>query len=188
MNNREKGVALVLALAALVLATILAVGFATSMRTERQASLSMASNQNAEFIARAAVDHASAILSKNIPQPLPPGQAPTANNWSIAPGMLFVGNTLIPLSSGDSTSATDPDLNQVDSAGNPAIGPAGTVIRAAWVNVLADPSQPADGTATLVNGTKNQIFGRYAFWMDDENSKININTAYGRPTTSTSLF
>ncbi len=91
MKDREKGVALVLALAAVVLATILAVGFATSMRTERQASVSMASNQSAEFIARAAVDHASAILSKNIPQPRPPGQAPTANNWSIAPGMLFVG-------------------------------------------------------------------------------------------------
>ena len=45
------------------------------------------------------------------------------------------------------------------------------------MNVLADPSQVADGTATLLNGTKNQIIGRYAFWMDDENSKLNLNTA-----------
>ncbi len=100
----------------------------------------------------------------------------------------MLGNTPIPLSSGDSTSATDPDLNQVDSAGNPAIVPAATAIRAAWVNVLADPSQAADGTATLLNGTKNQIVGRYAFWMDDENSKLNINTAYGRPVPPTTPY
>jgi hypothetical protein len=187
-------------LAALVLATILAVGFATSMRTERQASVSMANNQNAELIARAAVDHATALLSKNIPQPLPPGVSPTPSNWSVAPGCLFVWNaatssyTTVPLSSGDSTNTADPDLNQVDANGNPAItlptpSPTATpVIRAAWVNVLADPSQPANGSAALLNGTKNQIIGRYAFWMDDENSKINITTAYGRPDSSSLYF
>jgi hypothetical protein len=147
----------------------------------------MASNQKAELIARAAVEHASSILYKNIPQPLPPGQTPAANNWSVAPGMLFVGNTSIPLSSGDSTSSSDPDLNQVDSGGNPEIG-AGTQIKVAWVNVFADPSQAANGTVQLANGTYNQIVGRYAFWMDDENSKINLNTAYGKPTTQGGYF
>ncbi len=26
----------------------------------------------------------------------------------------------------------------------------------------------------------NPIIGRYGFWIDDENNKINLNTAYGK--------
>ena len=40
-----------------------------------------------------------------------------------------------------------------------------------WANVLRDPSQTA--------GSNNAIIGRYAFWVDDEGAKININTADG---------
>ena len=40
-----------------------------------------------------------------------------------------------------------------------------------WANVLRDPSQTA--------GSDNAIIGRYAFWVDDEGAKININTADG---------
>ena len=40
-----------------------------------------------------------------------------------------------------------------------------------WVNVLQNPN--------AVAGAANPIVGRYAYWVDDENAKININTADG---------
>ncbi|HEY5811690.1 MAG TPA: hypothetical protein VIT23_03435 [Terrimicrobiaceae bacterium] len=48
-------------------------------------------------------------------------------------------------------------------------------VPASWVYLLRDPTKPADAD--------NPIIGRYAFWMDDENARININTAYGKPAT-----
>ena len=40
-----------------------------------------------------------------------------------------------------------------------------------WVNLLRNPSQSPSDT--------NAIIGRYAFWVDDEGAKINVNTADG---------
>ena len=62
-NHREKqGIALVLTLAILAIATILVVAFVSSMRTERQAAASMASNTTAGIIAQTALDHAIATV------------------------------------------------------------------------------------------------------------------------------
>jgi len=73
-RRNEDGIALILTLAILVIATILVVGFVASMRTERQAAASIANNMNAALIAQAAIDHATSILDRNIPQPVPPGR------------------------------------------------------------------------------------------------------------------
>ena len=40
-----------------------------------------------------------------------------------------------------------------------------------WANLLRDPTQPASAS--------NAVVGRYAFWVDDEGAKINVNTADG---------
>jgi hypothetical protein len=183
MNRRfvpqyERGVALVLTLAILVIATILVVGFVSSMRTERQAATSLGSNVNASIISQSALDHAISILARNIPQPLGPGVTPAAQNWAINPGLLTTfsvsGNTAIPLNSGD-PSGSDPNLNSLELGGTNSdiLGPNNSPMRAAWVNLPSDPSKTASAT--------NPIVGRYAFWIDDENSKININTAFGKP-------
>src|SRR4051794_30283483 len=74
--GRESGIALVLTLAMLVIATILVVGFVSSMRTERQAAASISNGEAAEVIAQAAVDHAMSILDQNIPQPRVPAPFP----------------------------------------------------------------------------------------------------------------
>ena len=47
-------------------------------------------------------------------------------------------------------------------------------MRVAWVPVLRDPTLPV--------GATNPIIGRYGFWIDDENARVNINTAYGKAT------
>ena len=51
-NSGERGVALVITLAILVIATILVVAFVTSMRTERQAATTMANNSIAAILAQ----------------------------------------------------------------------------------------------------------------------------------------
>ena len=53
-------------------------------------------------------------------------------------------------------------------------------MRVAWIPVLQNPATPASST--------NKIIGRYGFWIDDENSKININTAYGKPSASAGYY
>src|SRR4051812_44996459 len=119
--RNNQGIALVLTLAILVIATILVVGFTSSMRTERQAAASSANNAAATVVAQAALEHAISLLDKNIPQPVPPSAAlPAATNWSIRPGLLTTtqsGNApiQIPLSSNPSigypSTARDAELN-----------------------------------------------------------------------------
>src|SRR2546423_7414867 len=179
----ERGIALVLTLAILVIATILVVGFATSMRTERQASASIANSLSAAIIAQAATDHAITILDKNIPQPVPPGVS-TANptNWIINPGLLTTirgtaAPIQIPLSSNPSiaysSTAQDAELNVPQLSGSGyTILPTPASMRVAWIPLLKDPS--------LAAGTTNRIIGRHGFWIDDESSTININTLRGK--------
>jgi hypothetical protein len=182
----EKGIALVLTLAILVIATILVVGFAASMRTERHAAATMANNEVAGLLSQSAVEHAISILDMNIPQPVPPGASTTnPTNWIINPGLLTTvqgtnAPVQVPLSSNPSASYTstiqDAQLNILQLSGSGyTVLPTSESMRVAWIPVLKDPSAPASVT--------NQITGRYAFWIDDEGAKININTAYGKPST-----
>ena len=180
----ERGIALILTLAILVIATILVVGFVTSMRTERQATTSMANNASAAVLTSTAIDHAIAILDKNIPQPVRPGLVSAApTNWIISPGLLTTvtgtsGVTQIPLSSGPAGTIpeTRAELNvsKLTGAGHTLL-PTADSLSVAWLPVLQDPS--------IGPSAANRISGRYAFWIDDESAKINLNTALGKPST-----
>ena len=192
-TKHENGVALIITLSLLVVATILVTGFLVSMRTERQAAQSMANSQLTDVIAQDAVQHATALLDNNIPQPVPPGQTPKPQNWIVSPGLLTKiagvdGTTpqYIPLSTNTDYLNPPPTANSVDlNAAIPGSSPASNYMDAVgstvgpmlttWVNVLQNPLAPASAT--------NPVVGRYAFWIDDENAKINVNTAYGKPTT-----
>ena len=46
-------------------------------------------------------------------------------------------------------------------------------MRVAWIPVLKDPSKKA--------GADNMMTARYAFWIDDETSKLNTSVALGKP-------
>jgi hypothetical protein len=213
-GKSSRGIALVITLSMLVIATILVLGFTASMRTERHAAASIANEQNAELLAQAAVDHAISILDQNIPQPHVPSPTPappapieapyteytrfgggsvadvSAVNWVTQPGLLTTiarhtaTNTdtikQIPLSSNPATTYSS---NSDDADVNPRLlnGTANVItqtnqeLRVAWVPVLQDP--------TAAPSAANRIVGRYGFWMDDESTKVNINTAYGKTST-----
>lgn len=212
--KKTDGVALVITLSLLVIVTILVVGFTTSMRTERQASTSIANSAMTSVAINTTIDHAIALLDRNIPQPLPPGAIVpypdwnrfggpsaavtdiTSVNWVTQPGMLTTvahhsftnSDTIleIPLSSNPnanySSTSQDAELNVPLLSGSgytilPTPTGAGTPrpMRVAWIPITKDPSS--------VGGATNPIVARYGFWVDDESTKININTAYGKPST-----
>ncbi|PTY01751.1 hypothetical protein DB346_11185 [Verrucomicrobia bacterium LW23] len=205
--RRRAGFVLPMVLVILATITMLCVGLFLAISRERAAARAMAENDKARLVAAAAVEHAKALLS-NIPQPKPPVPAATGNlgvsidasptrGWATAPGLLTVTQgpssvQYIPLSSNPSAEYVplpdDADLNEPlfepDSKGAPRYpiipasagsggGGAAVPLRVAWVNLLRDPSQPAS--------KDNPVVARYAFWMDDESTKLNINTAYGKP-------
>jgi hypothetical protein len=202
LRRHHRAIALIVTLVSLVIATILIVAFVTTMRTERRAANAVANDERSKLIAQTAVQHAMALLNKNIPQPVPLGYvsgvtsgSTTATatgtppvNWMINPGLLTLytgaaGSTprYVPLSTDTNSAspATVPTGDVVNlnarlltTNGYPII-PTGDALPMNWVYVSQDPTAVASAT--------NPIIGRYAFWMDDENNKININTAYGKP-------
>ncbi len=190
-DHSHRGVALVIVLSMIVLMTALVVGFTVNMRTERQAAHTMSENERTKLVAETALAHAIGILSSNIPQPVPPIQPvngiypppPVPVNWAVNPGLLSVITgpstvTRIPLSTNPSvnyvSTADDANLNalQATSNQNPVLGTADPMC-VAWAPLLQNPAAAASAT--------NPLVARYAFWIDDENAKINVNTAYGKP-------
>lgn len=200
-QGARHGVALVIVLSMLVLITVLVVSFTSNMRLERQVSHTVSEDERTKLVAEAALAHAVSILSTNIPQPAPPVQPvipqpspsilpfngaypqPIPVNWTVNPGLLNLitgpaGVTAVPLSSNPSASyvsnPADANLNQLQVTTNQyPIASTGEPMYVAWVPLLQNPASTASAT--------NPIVSRYAFWIDDENAKINVNTAYKKP-------
>lgn len=197
-REHDSAFALILTLATLVIAAVLVVGFVSSMRTERQAAASMAENERAKLIAQSALSNAIALLDANIPQPAPPAASPypippapapapaqTPVNWIVNPGRLTLQPgpspaftpIVIPLSSNPSatyvSTAGDANLNPaaLSGSGYATLG-VSNEMRVAWIPILQDPTSAPSAT--------NPIVGRYAFWIDDENARVDLNTAYGK--------
>jgi hypothetical protein len=89
--------------------------------------------------------------------PLISGATPTAES-------AVQGAFASPLSTNNSI-----DLNARNWIGA-APGQPRKILRAQWVEILADPSKPRD----LVN---NPPVARYAYWVDDESFRLNLNVA-----------
>ncbi len=191
-------------LISLSMLVLLLIGFVSTMSIERRAAGAYEDSQRAKLLAQGAVAHAISLLRTNIPEPARLAEstltAPGAN-WLVNPGQLTVisdgASKAIPLHTGAVTEAPDPsaprdadsvDLNQpIPGSTVPTITGRPTdpsaprpPMRVRWVNLLRDPSLPADA--------KNPLIGRYAFWMDDECARVNFNTALGKPASSGSAF
>ena len=182
-HRSRRGIALVIVLSMIVLITALVVSFTMSMRTERQVSHTMSENERVKLVVNAALAHAVSILDTNIPQPVPPGASTlTPTNWTVNPGMLNLiqGTSFKPVSLSTNpipdylSTNQDANINQLQPTSNqyPVTG-SNDPMYVAWATMLQNPTNAASAT--------NPIVARYAFWMDDENAKINVNTAYGKP-------
>lgn len=200
-NNRA--IALITVLVIVTLLAILTLAFLSTMDIENRAANSFSDSQRSKMVAQGALAQAIDVLRNNIPEPAPIDKsAATAEalNWAINPGRLTIFDAegeenTVDLHTGEVTNSpeetTDPDVYSVD-LNEPIPGKTAPSIcynvdengevdlttdppemRVAWVNILQDPSKEASAD--------NPIIARHAFWIDDESSKLNFNTAYGKP-------
>lgn len=194
--HRNSGIALLITLAFIVLVTVLVVGMAGSMRMDRPAASSHFEATRAELYAQTAVEKVVSTLRVQTADP--------SRNWMSQPGQLVVANsgsnnlqTPIPLSSGTFSGALLPAYLQP-----PNLNPGSS--RDSATHLITDRTDPADpnqaiemrvkwifvrksgvlDTAELprTDDSNDPIIGRYAYWADDESSKVNYNLAWGRNT------
>ena len=183
---------MLLVLGILILATILIVGLLQFSSVDRAASQVSFQGERARLFADMGLDYAVSQIR----------DATTAGSqagkfWASQPGRITVFNsvgtvdtassrTLISYdpNAGTSTNTGTVDLNQATFSGtHPIASPYGVTapaMPAAWVNVQQDPLAAASA--------QNPVVGRYAFWVDDETTKMNINTADGTAKAAASSF
>jgi hypothetical protein len=181
---------LLISLLMLSLITIIAVAFLGTMNWELSASRRNYDNQKAQALAMLGMKTAVAQLRHGLDTWDNPyanfATNPPTFYWSMSPGLITRWSyssttplTNYPLFSIGTTNLVN--LNAVMGDGTyPIAGITNTTVAGAtapnisvyWVNVLKNP---ANTTASSVN----PLIGRYAFWVDDENAKINVNTADG---------
>jgi hypothetical protein len=195
-RSRERGVALILTLAILALVTLLLIAFVTSMRVENMASGNYNSLVAARELARGAVDQAVAQIRQATPQRGTNANPGVVVNYVTFPGGAYVSKngpgTLYPLYSGPTaTLANQTNLNAgLWITGGTSLGEflptnnaTANQINVGWLYVTQD------GTITVGPGPGSghgAITGRIAYWVDDEASKININTA-GSPSNAVDM-
>lgn len=174
-HSPRRGIALVMVLSIILLVTILVVGLTVAMRMERSASHYHLERTRAELFAQAGVDYGQALLR---------GATATNRFWVSAPGQILATetntfgrpDTVIALSSGVTNSSnanTATDLNRFDWNGSERLlNPGGTNLNVRWIYVEKD--------GTHRDTTNTTVVGRFAFWIDDDSTRVNVNTAARR--------
>jgi len=153
----ERGIALVMTLAILVMVTMLVVAFAVSMRVESMGAKNFNTMIQARQLAQGAVDQAVGQIRS---------ATPFQGIYVTMPGAIYWRNNLgnwtnVQLYTPYVATAGSNDMN----AGNWITGSSGPQIFVGWSNQWV-----------VVSGTTTQ-YSRYAYWVDDESTKVNVNTA-----------
>lgn len=187
--SKRLGSALVMTLVIIVLITVVTVGYLASVMLETKTAGASLDQEKAygmamigvhEAMARvrdALTDHATKVSWDNPYEDFAVNPPPFY--WSLSPGLItqwsydsITPRAKIPLFSESSAEGLVNLNRQLADGTYPIIGGAAhPPVSVKWVNLLRDPS--------LAPGSDNPIVGRYAFWVDDEGAKININTADG---------
>jgi hypothetical protein len=192
-----RGVALVVTLAILVIVTVLIVGLTMAMRIEREAAHSHLERARAGYFAQMGVEQLVGALHQQI--------ADTNISWISFPGRIVSSGS----SFGKLTNSVDlysgigntnlagvlrpPNLNAqilqdqlpktyliTDRTRNPSDPNSGAVeLPLRWIYVRQDGTLDASESPNLLDKA-NPIVGRYAYWADDESSKLNYNIAWKR--------
>lgn len=185
--------ALLVTLLLLTIVTTIVVLMFQAVTIDRRLASDFQKGVQARAISQFALDDALQTLQSalnNLDDPFGATSAAT-NFWAVAPGRLDLfslasGNSrplrtsTIALHSGYDTSQELVDLNFTNASGSRAIWPGGQEMPVNWKPVLKNPSSAASAA--------NPAVGRYAFWVDDESSKVNINTADGTELYTTNSY
>lgn len=184
----RSGSALLVILAVVTLVTVLVVSLLLLTKFESSAASQAKGRSQVEGLA----NFVSELVTSRLEEAINQGgrfSGTSYTTWASEPGRIHVftidqatGSIIsraYDLFSGlpGPDNATTPELNNVDlnrpslSGQYPVTGSRGGTMKVGWVNVLQDPNQPA--------GANNPIVGRFAYWVDDESCKVNVNTADG---------
>lgn len=152
----EQGVALILTLAILSLVTLMVIAFAVSMRIESMSARNYNDLAQARQFALGAIDAAVGEIRRATP----------AGSFHVTgPGRAGLGGAIRPLYSTMTSDEGSINANAYGAAG----GHIGGTVYARWVNIGTN-GQPASSS--------NPLYGRYAWYVDDEATKVNLNTAF----------
>ncbi len=193
----RRGVALVVTLAILVIVTVLIVGLTMAMRLERASAHSHLERARAGYFAQMGVERLLGTLHKEI--------ADTNISWISFPGRIVSSGAgfgkltnSVDLYSGNGNTnlvgvLRPPNLNAhilqdqlpktyliTDRTRDPSDPNSGVVeFPLRWIYVRHDGTLDTSESPNLTDKA-NPIVGRYAYWADDESSKLNYNIAWKR--------
>ena len=192
--------ALIITLVALSMLVLLSIALAFVVRVDRLSARYFLEDSRAALFSDQGVNQAVALLrtlsgNTNTYWVVQPGQGYVASGANAASNLTNQAPTnSIPLNSGLGTAydsslgvINDPDLN-APSFEYPDIYPVNSTnqsLNVRWIYV----DQKGDCTTnrpTPPYDQSNPIVGRYAFWVDNENSRINLNTAHTRDNSGSS--
>ena len=168
-SHTRSGSSLVIVLSFVAILTLLIVSILSLVTFDGTRSSSALDRTKTSNFARYALNEAAAKLSR----------IPLDKHWAAGPGLLRVWNgsswdAINLYSEGDGTDQVN--LNARLADGSHAIlspnadFPVAPEMNVDWRYVLADGSVVATAPAS-------GVIGRFAYWVDTENSRVNINTA-----------
>ena len=184
------GAALVTVLAVVAFVATLVVVFTTVTQLDRQSASNYIARESADLMVQEAVALVGAkLLTAYTPPHMVIATMPGRVVYN--PGDNKPVQT-VALSSGVDAGTTGgvyagANLNRISRSidGERIIDPNGQDMLLSWIYVREDGSRTAGGAPTA--NPNNPVVGRYAFWTDDESSRINFNTAWKRRTGTFSL-
>ncbi|MDD5350582.1 MAG: hypothetical protein PHQ12_10260 [Chthoniobacteraceae bacterium] len=200
-SARPRGFALIITLFFIVLLCVIVVGFLNSSRVERVAAASHLDRESATHFASEGIERTVATLQQQTVDPAQMAGESDADylarkrHWISQPGALIVPNDppadqkqlqkRIDLSSGIPAAASysDPVLQPPNLNLNHLITERTDEMKLKWVYVRKDADFPPysyDFDEEPKFDAKKPIIGRFAYWVDDESSKINYNLAWKR--------
>ncbi|XHR30994.1 MAG: hypothetical protein ACFUZC_10600 [Chthoniobacteraceae bacterium] len=159
--------------------TILLVGFIANTGVERHAARSYLQGVQAEFMSQMGTDTAMAQIKNAL-------QSGTA--WYSQPGSLTVYSSgswvSVSLSSGSATDSHNAaNLNRPDLESSSQY----PIAAARWFTSGSDAKMPvqwiyvnsaSSSAVTLSNSCSSTSVGRFGYWVDDECTRVNFNTAW----------
>lgn len=188
----QKSSVLIITLFFVALITIIIAGFLTNMRIEKVTARSHLNGVLAGLYADAGINTALTRLHGVM--------ADTNRFWVTQAGRIYASNpgtnafvtNVVDLSSGPWTNAAAPtsqdqgvDLNP-PSLENSAVTLVASSALPMFVHwIYQHQSGQLDAAAPPAYNASDPVIGRYAFWVDDESSKINLNTAWAREAANT---
>ena len=194
---------MVISLIMVMLITILALGFVSTVRLDRSSARLHLNGIQADVLCQSAEEIALSRLVAVTAQPFQeyPVAATTTKGWISEPGRLVIpptaaggSPTVVDLSSGESNQTDDnlsvnlnppllSDSTLAQILPPPSASQAPRELRVQWIYTRKDgtldpASLTADSSAIPAYSATNPITGRFAFWVDDDSTKLNLNTAW----------